>query len=58
MSMSERGDVIADHRRKALLGDPRHMLLQSILAEVRRPPSSCSPNDARTHVVLWPQLPP
>ena len=36
MSMSERVDVLNDHRRRALMGDATHVLLQSTLSEVKR----------------------
>jgi hypothetical protein len=35
MSMSERVDVLNDHRRRALTGDAKHMILHSTLAQVR-----------------------
>ena len=36
MSMSEREDVLNDHRRRALTGDAKHALLQSSLAVVKK----------------------
>jgi hypothetical protein len=48
--MSERGEVIADHRRKALLGNPRHVLLQSILAEVLVRLMSCRSLSPSAHI--------
>jgi len=36
MSMSEREDVLNDHRRRALTGDAKHAMLQSTLAAVKK----------------------
>ena len=35
MSMSERVDVLNDHRRRALTGDPKHMLLMTTISQVK-----------------------